>query len=100
MKAKKYLTVDDIQTLSSAIYALCFQAPNNIYWQHLHALILAEIKVKIDKKIAAGIMPLNGIKIMLTPAQIEVLLFIKKQRIFGRFAEFDNAVVKLLQMNK
>jgi hypothetical protein len=94
------LEQEHLSALSIALYHLSM---NNTFfgsgYTSLHAAVARQVKVKVDKKMASGIVAQNGYKIKLTAAELELMLDINRLQLLKNTVVFRNAVTRLIKMN-
>lgn len=96
---KDKLQINHLQALSNVLLSLSELRCDMGTFTTAHALICAEVKVKVDRKIANGTLPAKGVKITLTPAQYYVLMVINQRNLFAGLVDFRNALFRLLNLN-
>ena len=95
------LNVEQLQALSNGLLLLCqCHRGGRGAFTGLHALICAEVKLKVDKKLAAGHMPPNGVTLKLTPAQYRVMSLLAQITPLKNDVDFCNGITRLLALNK
>lgn len=98
---KPKLQAPHLLAMSDKFLKLTFFADKLQNFSKLHALVCGEIKIKVDKKLAAGTLPHNGTTIKLTPAQLEVVtLLLTMTSLFNGDVEFCNGLTRLYALNK
>lgn len=97
----KKLNQEHLQALSSCLLTLSSRSVHLPSWfGYLSIAICDQVKVKIDKKIAAGVMPKNGVMITLTRAEYLFLMDINRAQILSHEVEFRNGLLRILEYNQ
>lgn len=97
----KKLTQEHLQALSSCLLTLSSRSialPK--FFCYIHIAVCDKVKIKIDKKIATGVMPKNGVMITLTRAEYLFLMDINKAQILSHEVEFRNGLLRILEHNQ
>lgn len=97
----KKLNQEHLQALSSCLLTLSSRSialPK--FFGYIHTAVCDQVKIKIDKKIAAGVMPKNGVMITLTRAEYLFLMDINRAQILSHEVEFRNGLLRILEYNQ
>jgi hypothetical protein len=97
----KGLTQPQLFALSDNLLKLStHEVPGVFRLSDLSRAICDQVKIKVDKKIAAAIMPKNGVNITLTRAEYIFLINMNKAQVLRGEVEFRNGLTRLLEYNQ
>jgi hypothetical protein len=97
----KGLTQPQLFALSDCLLKLSTrQVPVPQFFGYIHRAVCDQVKIKVDKKIAAAIMPKNGVNITLTRAEYIFLMDVNKAQLLSQEVEFRNGLTRLLEYNQ
>lgn len=95
------LTQEHLQALSSCLLTLSTRSialPK--FFGYIHIAVCDQVKIKVDKKLAAGVMPKNGVMITLTPAEYVCLMDINKHQLLAKNVECVNGLFRILEYHR
>ena len=97
----KGLTQIQLIALSDCLLKLSSrEVPVPSFFGYIHRAVCDEVKIKVDKKLAAGTMPKNGVTISLSRAQYIFLMDVNRSQLLSHEVEFRNGLTRLLQYNQ
>lgn len=97
----KKLTENQLLALSNCLYTITTRSVKlPSFFGYIHLAVCNQVKVKIDKKIAAGVMPKNGVMVTLTRAEYVFMMDINHTQLLGHEVEFRNGLLRILEYNQ
>lgn len=97
---KNKLQLDHLHELSNVLLYLSDSINANVVlYTTLHAMVARQLKIKVDKKLAAGVLPKNGFTIKLTPVELLFVLDVNKWQLLNKNVAFCNAITRLIALN-
>jgi hypothetical protein len=97
----KGLTQPQLFALSDCLLKLStHEVPGVFRLSDLSRAICDQVKIKVDKKIAAAVMPKNGVAITLTRAEYIFLMDVNKAQLLSHEVEFRNGLIRLLEYHQ
>lgn len=97
---KNKLQLEHLHELSNVLLYLSDSINANVVlYTTLHAMVARQLKIKVDKKIASGIIPPKGFTLKVTPVELTYLLDVNKWQLLSKNVIFRNAITRLIALN-